>query len=53
MSSPKEPEAPEVGTEGEQEASEDASEDASEAVSPEEALDMLPTADEFEAEFDQ
>ena len=49
MSSPKEPEAPEVGTEGEQEASED----ASEAVSPEGALDMLPTADEFEAEFDQ
>jgi hypothetical protein len=48
MSSPKEPKPPEVGSEDDQEVSED----ASEGVSPEEALDMLPTADELEAEFD-
>ena len=48
MSSPKEPEPPEVGSKGDQEDSED----ASEVVSPEQALDMLTSADELEAEFD-
>ncbi|WP_281275318.1 hypothetical protein [Halorussus ruber] len=32
---------------------EDDGEDTSEAVSPEEALESLPTEEEFEAEFDE
>lgn len=44
MSAPEGPEVPKLGQDGEEE--------DSEAVSPEEALEMLPTEEELESELD-